>query len=429
MSTVAERGPRPPANGLALHPFRALRYDATTVGDLGAVVAPPYDVIDDEALAGLESRHQHNVVRLIRPHAEPGGDAYAQAARTLRAWIGAGVLVEERAPALYVYEQRTPTAVQRGLVGAVSLRHPREGVILPHEDVMPGPVTDRLELTRATAANLEPILLAVDGGAATDAIMARAVRTDPLIDIRVDQGRHRVWRVDSPDDCARIAAELAGRSALIADGHHRYATYRRWQAERRAGGAGDGPWDQGLALVVDTSRYPLQVGAIHRAVAGLDVAAAADLAGHGMRVTRLPCDLPDGLTRLRAASRTGSALLAVDDHDLVLLTDVDPAVLDACMPPESSPTWRRIDAAVAHHVLIDGLWALGDEPRRVSYHHDLDSTLRAARRGRGLALLLNPVPVQEVHQLAARGERMPRKSTSFHPKPLTGLLMRLLHER
>jgi hypothetical protein len=159
------------------------------------------------------------------------------------------------------------------------------------------------------------------------------------------------------------------------------------------------------------------------------VATAAALAEHGMRVTRLPCDLPEGLTRLQAAARSGSALLAVDDHDLVLLTDPDPAVLDACMPPESSPAWRRIDAAVAHHVLIDGLWALGDEPRRISYHHDLDSTLRAARQGHGLALVLNPVPVEVVHRLAARGERMPRKSTSFHPKPLTGLLMRLLHER
>jgi uncharacterized protein (DUF1015 family) len=39
-------------------------------------------------------------------------------------------------------------------------------------------------------------------------------------------------------------------------------------------------------------------------------------------------------------------------------------------------------------------------------------------------VLCNPVSADEVRDIAARGERMPPKSTSFGPKARTGLLIR-----
>ena len=78
-------------------------------------------------------------------------------------WTVDGELAVDDVPALYVYEMRThdqpaePGTVTRGLVGAVELRDPADGVILPHENTMSGPVSDRLALMTATEANLEPI--------------------------------------------------------------------------------------------------------------------------------------------------------------------------------------------------------------------------------------------------------------------------------
>jgi uncharacterized protein (DUF1015 family) len=62
----------------------------------------------------------------------------------------------------------------------------------------------------------------------------------------------------------------------------------------------------------------------------------------------------------------------------------------------------------------------------VTYHHDGDEALRSADRDAGVAVLTRPPALADVLALAARGERMPRKSTSFGPKPWTGLLMREL---
>ncbi len=195
-----------------LAPFRAVRFAADRVGDLGAVTAPPYDVVDAEGATALERADPHNIVRLILPHpdaADPRG-RYAGAGRTLQEWLADGVLAVEDRPALYVYEHVAGDQVQSGLIGALALRDPQDGVVLPHEDVMSGPVEDRLELLRATSANLEPILLIHQGGRLTAQAIERVCTEVPLLEAGAGAGeRHRVWRIT---DAGRGA--LFGGSAL-----------------------------------------------------------------------------------------------------------------------------------------------------------------------------------------------------------------------
>lgn len=62
-----------------------------------------------------------------------------------------------------MYEQHGDGILQRGIIGALELSTPAEGVVLPHEDVMPHVVEDRAALMRTTAANLEPLLLTYVG--------------------------------------------------------------------------------------------------------------------------------------------------------------------------------------------------------------------------------------------------------------------------
>lgn len=158
-----------------LSPFRALRYDPATAGDLRTLTSPPYDVIDADGVSALEAASEHNVVRLILPRERPDGDQdrYARAAATLTSWRGEGVLRPDSEPALYVYEQAAPGGhVQRGLLGALSLTPPEDDTVLPHENTMAGPVSDRLALYIAVAADLEPIFLVYDGGGAASAAVA-----------------------------------------------------------------------------------------------------------------------------------------------------------------------------------------------------------------------------------------------------------------
>src|SRR6185437_15721262 len=127
----------------------------------------------------------------------------------------------------------------------------------------------------ATQANLEPIFLVYEGGGAASALVAGVDQRTPLLDTTTADGvRHRIWAIDDTAEIGAVNADLLPRRATIADGHHRYANYLRYQADRRAEGAGSGPWDYGLTLLVDTSVFGPQVHPIHRVIASLPAADA-----------------------------------------------------------------------------------------------------------------------------------------------------------
>ncbi len=428
--------------GLALAPFRGVRYAQHRVTGLAEVTSPPYDVIGQDSAQHLRDADPHNVVRLILPPPRPGqpwGD-YQEAARLLRAWLAEGVLVTEDAPALYLYQQRLvdppPGAgdgvLQRGLIGAVRLAPPEARIVLPHEDVMPGPVLGRRQLMEATQANLEPIFLLYDGG--PDTVTARltadlAAAGQPALSARTEDGiEHALWPLTDPAMHAAIAADLAPRQALIADGNHRYAAYLQMQAERRAAGDGPGPWDYGLALLVDQTSFPPTIGAIHRVIPGLDPDEAVERAKATFTVRPLPsgpAGLPAALDALAEAGQSGPAFLVAGQGQLYLLSDPDPVRLEAAMPAGKSAAWRRLSSAALQELLLSDLWQITDDEQTVQVvHHDAARAVAQATAAGGTAVLVNPLAAADVYEVAAEGERLPRKSTSFAPKPRTGLVLR-----
>jgi uncharacterized protein (DUF1015 family) len=468
-----------PASGLALTPFRGLRYAQDRVSGLAEVTSPPYDVIAHDTADHLLASDPHNVVRLILPRhdvgnpgvagtgaagagaagaaaappgpangaggAAPTGTAYDDAARLLRDWQDHGILVPDPEPALYVYEQSLPSGpvLQRGLIGALRLAPLGAGPVLPHEDVIPGPVAGRRQLMEATGANLEPIFLLYDGpdepadpggpgdrsgpteGFTAGLIAEVAARRVPLLSVDTDDGiRHRLWAVTDSAEQAAIAADLATRQALIADGHHRYAAYLQLQARKRTAGAGAGPWDAGLALLVDSSAFPPHIGAIHRVVSGIAPADAARLAEQAFTVRALPgLGTDETLEILREAGTGRMAFLVAGGGEFHLLTDPDPRAAVEAMPDRSA-RWRGLSAAVMQELLLGKLWGVRDDEERVEIHHDALTALRAADRPGVTAVICPPLTAEDVRDVAAHGERVPRKSTSFAPKPRTGLVLR-----
>jgi uncharacterized protein (DUF1015 family) len=415
--------------GLELTPFRGLRYDPDRVGSLAAVTSPPYDVVvRPDGLLHLESADPHNIVRLILPQAASPEARNEQAADTLRRWRAEGVLTADSEPGLYVYEQRDGDGMlQRGIIGALRVSDPSEQVVLPHEDVMPHVVADRAALMRATWANLEPLLLTYRGNgatAATTTVVERTAEQPPLLSTTTEDGYcHRLWSVTDPDDLARVRSELAGHQALIADGHHRWATYRTLRAEHPS----PSPWDHGLVLLVDTARYPLRVRAIHRLLHGFPLHDAVAALDGCFRVRRLGGPLPRAMEDLAEASASGNAFLLAGDGAFHLVDRPDPALLDRTVPADRPRAWRTLDATVLHATLLAHVWRVPDDSAaHVSYIHDTAATVEKAERDGGTAVLMHPVREEVVRELAQQGVTMPRKSTSFGPKPASGLVLRAL---
>lgn len=402
----------PPRRPLTLAPFRGLRFDPEVVGDLSTVISPPYDVLDADTVRTLEQANRRNIVRLIlsRRFERP----YLAVRERLQVWRDKGVLRADDEPALYVYEYGAEQALVRGLIGLVGLRTPDEGVVLPHEEVMPGPVEDRTVLMRTTETNLEPILLVHEGTDRLAELVEDATRTAPLADfVALDGSCHRLWALTDVDRQRAIGEELAGGTALIADGHHRYAAYLELQRELRNPGLADGesPWDHGLAMLVDQRSHALRVGPIHRSVVAMTIADLQDLTDARGDELELHADREAAFAALTAGGVAHLASFVVSDgHAWGVLR---------------TPRTHPVDAGVLHETLLPA-WHVAEE--QVGYHHSLDQALGATARAAGLAVAVNPPGLSEVMRAAAQGVRMPRKSTSFSPKPRMGVVMRDLRD-
>jgi uncharacterized protein (DUF1015 family) len=434
--------------------FAGLRFGSLPLAD---VIAPPYDVISPDEQDQLYARSPYNVVRLELGR-EP--DRYAEARRCFQEWRQAGVLRQDE-PSLYVYEQRFYGGkVRRGLFGRVKLEPWSAGVILPHEETLTKPKTDRLELLRAVKANVSPVFaLYEDPEKELAAMLASVSRRPPTSEAKDEAGEdHRLWQVSEGELVSRISAFFAGQQLFIADGHHRYETALAYRDEQppsptafavRVGpgeGRGEGacsstdhphrtqPFGYVLAALVDFADPGLAVLPTHRLVAGLsnatlrqlgdrlgqyfEVVAAAEESG--------PKAVDAALRQLATIEGPAYVLCGPKPGGLRVLA-LKPGRRSATFDESHSPAWNQLDVAVLHSVLgrILGLQAedLASE-RYFSYTRDATFAVREVQRDEAqMALLLRPTPATAIRDVALARDKMPQKSTYFYPKLATGLVI------
>jgi uncharacterized protein (DUF1015 family) len=431
-----------------IRPFRALRYDPESVGDIAAVVAPPYDVIGPEEAARLLTRHPKNVVRLDMPGVEAGDepdDRYRRAARTLAAWRSDGTFHKDPRSAVYVYEQtyRVPGTdterTQRGFFGRLRMESFGAGSgVLPHERTLEGPREDRYRLLRATGVNTSPVVGLYEDASGTSAAILATIATGPAaIDIHdADDVRHRVWIAEAEGDAGEHVSHLlalAGAGPVtIADGHHRYETALRYRDERRMSRSceEDPAFDYLLMLFLETTSEPLTVLPTHRLVRGLGPDGPASLRDPLLElfesrpagVAELERTFGNGLAtggagRFGLWTRDGGSILTARRHAFAAdAAGVVPAV-------------RQLDVWLLG-VALDRLFGIDDAAvaggERIAYTKsvaDAIARVSADDGGPDAAFLLEATPVPSISAVAQSGEVMPQKSTYFYPKALTGLVI------
>jgi len=383
-------------------PFRALRYAPSI--DLSRVAAPPYDVVSDAEVDVLAARDERNIVHVDVPR---GSDGYDRAARLLRMWIATGVLVADAEPTFTLYRMRFTDAagIPRSLVGAVgALEVVDEGAggVLPHERTTPKASTDRLDLTRATKANLSPVWGLSLASGLTDLLLEPA---EPVGSVTVDGVEHSVERVTDTERIAAIAKTVATDDVLLADGHHRYGVARIYRDEVRAAtGRRDGPAEATLAFVGELVADQLSIDAIHRLYTGAGFA-----------------DLRAALARsfdLEAAGPPSPATLEMEERGGLVLVGPDGAAEWLIPRPGAFDGVRALDGVWLEH-------ALDGTPAEVTYQHGVDEAVAAVRSGAATAaVLIRPVSIAEIERTAREGLLMPPKSTFFRPKLRTGLVVR-----
>jgi uncharacterized protein (DUF1015 family) len=394
-------------------PFAAIRYDLSRV-DLPEVVSPPYDVIDDDQRAALASRSPFNAVRIDLPaddDGEAGEDRYAVAHRLLQGWQADGVLVTDPAPAFTVYRMSYDDDAGRprhttGVIGALELSPPGTD-ILPHEHTTPKAKSDRLDMLRSCRANTSAIWGLSLAKGLTDLLPVDGV--DPLADFTDDDGvRHTVWTIDDPAVCEAVSSAVAAQPVVIADGHHRYETSLAYRGEREAADGRAGAAELTLAYLVELVEDELTVRAIHRLITGL----------------------PDGFDVVAALDPWFEAI-GPPPADVAVTTAMDQAGALCVVRPDGEVLVRPRPDALADARDLDSVRldvALAELPaHQLTFQHGPDNVRRAVASGQAQAgVLLRPATVAQIEATAHGGERMPPKTTFFHPKLKTGLVFRSL---
>ena len=410
-----------------VEPFRALRYDLEKVGSLQDVVAPPYDVIDQQQRADLATRSPHNVVELDLPRDPSGGDPYDHAASLLKGWTREGVLSRDPQPAIWALTQdyTAPDGermTRRGFLARVRLAEYGEGV-RPHERTQPGPKEDRLRLTRATRHNLSPIFSLYPGDAWP--AIEPALDGDPWGEATDGDGTvHTVWRVGDPAVHETVGSALADAELLIADGHHRYETALAYAREV----GGEGAHRYVLMALVSLEDPGLTVFATHRLLKDLDSKAREgirDAARAGFELAEVSED-----ELVPGAGEPPVSFGYMDSHHMqpwrLRLKAEGEQELDRLLAGRSK-AYRRLDSAALEELFLKR--GVGLSPDDIAAKKGLgytpnseDAIAKLRAKEYDAAFFLRPTPVEQVREVAGAGETMPPKSTYFFPKLLTGIV-------
>jgi len=392
-------------------PFQALRYGSNV--ELNEVCSPPYDVLSDADRLALANKHENNIVHIDMPLA-PSGNAYEHAASVLTQWIGNGVMVRDNVPSFTLYRMQFTDSTGKprnvvGVIGALEVVDEGAGGVLPHERTTPKAKTDRLELTRATDANLSPVWGLSLASGLSKLLSEPGEHLGSVID---DLGViHSVERVADGARIAAISTAISSHPVVIADGHHRYAISRTYRDETRdrlnskTSGA-----ELTMTYVNELIDEQLSVAAIHRLYEGISYKELAAALSPFFTITDAD---PVGPTTLSQMNERNSLCLVAKTGRTHWLTPI----------AEKFAGVRNLDSAYLEH-------ALSNVQHEVRYQHGVTEIQHELQTSDATAaILIRPVSVAEIQRTANEGLLMPPKSTFFTPKLRTGFVLREMKTR
>lgn len=423
-----------------VRPFRGVRYNTRSAGDLSTLLCPPFDVISEAERERLYAGSPFNVIRLEwgrdEPGDTPGNDWYARAAALQSEWLASGVLQEADSPSMYVIEETFSFAdndyVRQGLISAVRLVDFDSGVVLPHEFTRPGPKVDRLELMRSAKANYSPLMVLYrDPDSAVAMVMKRAMAGESVADAAPDGlPSMRLWRISDSSDIESITSALADTQLYMADGHHRYETALTYleevRAERTVGP--DEAVNFRLMTLISVEDPGLLLLGYHRM---LENATDDELTRFREYVTGA-FDLEDrGPIDPSSAADLEKALNAMPQDQVAIgFAGIEPGRLQIGVkrsPADAVDELQASDYVRLHGEVIRSTFAPDREQAVIAFEHNAAAVLRSVAGGASqVGFVMRAVPIGPFETIVKRGQRLPSKSTYFHPKLHTGAVIQSL---
>lgn len=441
-------------------PLKGLIYNLDKVDGQGRLFAPPYDVVTAEEQAGFHAAHPYNVMHLILGASRPeDGHEYAWHARAgeaFRAWQREGVLTRHEKPAIYYVETdyTDPVAkkrkTRRGVICLLKLEDfGKTAKVRPHERTFSAHKAERLDLMINTGANLSQIFAVYpDQERETHSLVQPGVKGEPIFDfVDHDGNGQRLWPIFDPAVIAGMQGFMKEKTIYIADGHHRYETslnYRRYQAERGVEIGPDSPLNYTMVYLCAISDPGLCILPAHRLICrGLETTAPAlrqalskhfELTAFAFDQAGEPAARQAFLERMREEGRTRNAIGLYSRLERAYLLLVPPnGISEGTALDTWPPEIKRLDTVVLTGLVLQETLGFSetdlDNPKTITYTSRVGEAIRQVDAGQAqMACILNPTRMEHVQDVAEAGLVMPRKSTYFFPKVITGLVFNKIME-
>jgi len=421
----------------SIRPFNAVIYNKKKIKKISKVLAPPYDIIPPDMQDELYRIHKNNVVRLILGKTNKNdteiNNRYTRAASDFRAWLKKDILIEDSAPAIYIYTQTYACDDKKiDRVGFISLMELdlEDKKVLPHEKTLSAPKEDRLRLLRQIKANLSPIFMLYEdaGHKVNNILKSYSKNTKPFIDVNIDSVRHRVWAMTDKTAIKRAGDLISKKDIFIADGHHRYETSKNYARELIVSRASQSRIDSAkffMAYFVELEEKSLSILPTHRLIKDARGLSAEEIVERLEKyfVVEKVSSRNKLLKRLNALKTCHALGMCLKNNFYVLkLKDFEKA---KTFMGEGSAAWKSLDVSILHLFVLKHVLEISDEDDNVEFVKDPNDAFKAIDKGGfKIAFFLNPTKVTQVKKVAEHGEKMPRKATYFYPKPISGLVFR-----
>jgi uncharacterized protein (DUF1015 family) len=421
-------------------PFPGTRYNQEKVGDLSAVICPPYDVISPKEQKAYYERSPYNVIRLehgltLSKDTETE-NKHTRARIIFNKWLTDYILQADPVNSFYIHEHsftyQNTRKKRLGLIACLRLEPWGNKIVFPHESTVPGIKSDRLQLMRACAANFSPLFgLYEDPGHRVTKLLDEKMERKPIIDITDTGDSHKLWMSNEPEFVQRVSHFIASKPVFIADGHHRYETALAYRDERRKSNPSahsDEAFNFVMMMLVSFSDPGLVALPVHRLVQGISTRSMTALKKHLETFFEMEA-LPVGELEPPEVHGAVTTVLGLEPEKMCFLKPRNPTHLMEAMPKDHSDAYQRLDVSVVQHVIIEHL-SLPEGRAKLAYTPDMEYARESVESGEfDLAFLLSPIPVKTIKIIAEADDRMPGKSTFFYPKVPTGLVINRLEGR
>ncbi len=430
-------------------PFKGVHYNPKKIKDLEDVATPPYDVISPQEQLDFHKRHPNNIIRLIlgrQTDSDTDTDnVHTRAADFFQTWLSEDVLIQDKSPSFYFtsigFEEENKTVTRYGLITLVGLEPFEKGIVLPHEKTFSRIKSERLSLMKKCHSNFSPIfsLYSDSDNNIMKSLKASILNKTPDMTF-TDTKNHkqRLWKITDPAVHLKMAEAMKEKKLFIADGHHRYETalnYRAWIAANDPNFSADHPANYVMMYLSSMDDPGLVILPAHRLVSGIDDATRAKLtekAAEYFDIDVFPQANaengnipPEFLSALKSnAEKSCIGLFMKNSPEFHLMT-LKPGIMNRLFRDEMHESLRKLDVTVLTRLILIEILGFDqtglDNENLIAYSSSADDAIKHVISGQcDVAFLLNPTKIEQVQDIADRKLIMPRKSTYFYPKVITG---------